>query len=71
MDRDASVALYPHQVCDFDVWALVFVRNGFVQDDALGNKCSEAKLGYSTHYLVTSNLNSEGYFKSYILDDIV
>jgi len=63
VDRNVSVADYWQQVSRNNIWAPVFARDGFVDDDSLVSffyKLSEAKLGESSIDGVRWDLNTRG-----------
>ena len=65
VDRNVFVADYRQQVSGNNIWALVFVRDGFVDDDSLVsffNKLREAKLGESSIDGVRWDLSTQGCF---------
>ena len=65
VDKNASVAEYRAQVYGNSVWAPVFVRDGFVDDDSLVsffNKLNEAKVGESSVDRVRWDLTNQECF---------
>ena len=65
MARNAFVADYWEQVFGSNIWALVFVGDGFVDDDSLisfFNKLNEAKLRDSSIDTVRWDLIIQGCF---------
>jgi len=65
VDKNAPVAEYREQVHGNSVWASVFVRDGFVDDDSLVsffNKLNEAKVGEPSVDKVRWDLTTKGCF---------
>jgi len=42
VDKNACVAVYREQVSSSNIWALAFVRDGFVDDDSLTSFLNKA-----------------------------
>ena len=66
MDRNATVAEYREQGSDTFVWAPVFIRDRFIEDDTLVvffDKLNEAILGDSLIDKVRWTLNTKGCFQ--------
>jgi len=76
MDGDASVAAYWEQTYGTNVWAPVFVRDGFVDDVSLVSfldKLICRKIGDFTHDMVKWDFNYKGDFtvESYDLNFVL